>query len=197
MLLKRCVLKLFFKKKSYSSSIQWNRNKMKLYMSAITHRRHLVAILCHAIAPLIVLMSSVICLQVAACLEKIRSHWVIITDNIEKKTDGENEWPHILPYSYFSSISVFWWVNEQMIIFLLTITSLFIYFILFIISSFSFYSSKWRPKIAILEYFTSSFLLLKYILFTLCARTELKFRVVFLTLKDQIMHCCMGVCLWV
>lgn len=166
MLLKRCVLKLFFKKKSYSSSIQWNRNKMKLYMSAITHRRHLVAILCHAIAPLIVLMSSVICLQVAACLEKIRSHWVIITDNIEKKTDGENEWPHILPYSYFSSISVFWWVNEQMIIFLLTITSLFIYFILFIISSFSFYSSKWRPKIAILEYLllVSYFLSIYYLL---------------------------------
>lgn len=161
-----CFKVILKKKKSYSSSIQWNRNKMKLYMSAITHRRHLVAILCHAIAPLIVLMSSVICLQVAACLEKIRSHWVIITDNIEKKTDGENEWPHILPYSYFSSISVFWWVNEQMIIFLLTITSLFIYFILFIISSFSFYSSKWRPKIAILEYLllVSYFLSIYYLL---------------------------------
>ena len=43
-----------------------------LHVGYYTHRRHPVAILCHAIAPLIVLMSSVISLQVGACLEKIR-----------------------------------------------------------------------------------------------------------------------------
>lgn len=127
---------------------------------------------------------------------KNRESLSMSTDNIEKKTDGENEWPHILPYSYFSSISVFWWVNEQMIIFL-TITSLFIYFI-FIHHFIIFILFQWvKTKNSYFRIFTSSFLLLKYILFTLCATNRAQIWVVFLTLKDQIMHCCVGVCLWV